>query len=90
MAFKRVIYPAYCRSASNISFEHRQIFGMMGQMFSTLNRRGKGEKEGRKGGKEKEEGDRAKAAGIQFSLVCKLYSAESAKLRHGRMPSVYT
>ena len=65
---------------------------MMGQMFSTLNRRGKGGKGGeeRKGGKEKGEGERTKAAGLHFSLVCTLYSPESAKLRHVRKPSVYT
>ena len=65
---------------------------MMGQMFSTLKRREKKGKmrRGKERGKEKGGGERAKAAGLHISLVCTLYSPESAKLRHGRKPSVYT
>ena len=60
---------------------------MMGQMFSTLNRR---EEEGkRRGGKgEKKRGKARGKQGLPFSLVYTLYSLVSIKLKYGRKPSV--
>ena len=62
------------------------MFGMMGQIFSTLhNRRSKKGKGGERKG-ERIGGKR----GLPFSLVCTLYSLDSDKLKNDRKSSVYT